>query len=341
MEDDEDDIYGTEAVNGGTDETNVQTNGHSATVKVEQSGDADMDDEEEEEDDSESDIDIITERKDAPAQPSQDFKRVKQEPVRISSAPEALPSRGAAPTTVKSETTFVGGKLAVQDGSKYPEYRSSTIKLDDTPIYDPAGKPITEIDLDADVAMETKPWRVPGTDPTDFFNYGFDEFTWVQYCMKQKEMREQVSGLKNEHKQFEAMFGGGSGGGGGMPPMPAMPGMPDMNPEMMTQMMSSMQAQGMDPSQMDFGSFMQQMQQMGMPGMPGMGGMGGNFGGQNMQHQNSGQGYNQQQFQGNQGFVGGTPQSQQNLEGYSPQQLAMLQQQQGGGGRGRGRGRRW
>jgi len=34
------------------------------------------------------------------------------------------------------------------------------------PIYDPAGKLMTDVDLDADIAGETKPWRVPGTDPT-------------------------------------------------------------------------------------------------------------------------------------------------------------------------------
>ncbi|KAF4554742.1 Pre-mRNA polyadenylation factor fip1-like protein [Elsinoe fawcettii] len=344
MEDEEDDLYGSDVVNGDAGGSVAQANGHNALVKDEDPADAAMEDEDDGEDDSDSDIDIITERKDAPAQPSQDFKRVKQEPVRISSASETLPSRGQAPTPIKSETPIVGGKLAVQDGSKFPEYRSSSMKLDDTPLYDPAGKPITEVDLDADIAMETKPWRVPGTDPTDFFNYGFDEFTWVQYCMKQKEMREQVSGLKNEHKQFEAMFGGGQAPA--MPAMPSMPGMPDMNPEMMNQMMAGMQAQGMDPSQMNFESFMQQMQQMGMPGMPGMAGMGGNFGGQNMQHQSSNQGYNQQHGQG---YGGGTPQPQQqgfnapqNLEGFSQQQIAMLQQQQGGGGgRGRGRGRRW
>ncbi|TKX22021.1 Fip1 motif-containing protein [Elsinoe australis] len=368
MEDEEDDLYGTEPVaNGDSSGASGHANGDNAPVKQEEAANATMDDEEDEdEDDSESDIDIITERKDAPAPISQDFKRVKQEPVRISSAPEAAPSQNQQPTPIKSETPIVGGKLAVKDGSQYPEYRSSNIDLNGTAIYDPAGKPITEVDLDADVAMETKPWRVPGTDPTDFFNYGFDEFTWVQYCMKQKEMRDTVGGLKNEHKQFEAMFGGGQQQA--MPAMPSMPGMPDMNPEMMNSMMANMQAQGMDPNQMDFNAFMQQMQQMGMPGMPGGGGGAGfgqgqqnqgqgfgNFGGQNMQHQNSNQGYGQQHgqspFPGNQGFGGGTPQPQQqgmgqppNFEGYSPQQIAMLQQQGGGGGgggRGRGRGRRW
>ena len=37
------------------------------------------------------------------------------------------------------------------------------------PTYEPAGKLITEVDLDADIAQETKPWRVPGTDPTGIY----------------------------------------------------------------------------------------------------------------------------------------------------------------------------
>ncbi|KAF2152409.1 Fip1-domain-containing protein [Myriangium duriaei CBS 260.36] len=346
MEEDEDDLYGAApAANGHSDAPANQTNGADVLMKHEEDEEeAEVDDDDDEDDDSESDIDIITERKDAPAAPSQDFKRVKQEPVRISSGSEPAPSRAQQSTPLRTDAPAQGAKLSIRDGSKYPEFRSSTLDINNIPMYDPAGKPITEVDLDADIAMETKPWRVPGTDPTDFFNYGFDEFTWVQYCLKQNTMKESVAGLKNDTKQFEAMLSGqpqqNMGG------MPSMPGMPDMGPDMMNAMFSTMQAQGIsDPSQLDFNSFMQQMQQMG-GGMPGMPGMPGGFG-QNQQH---GQG----NFSGGQGYGGGTPQPQQqgmqqpqNYDGFSPQQIAMLQQQQGGGGggggggRGRGRGRRW
>jgi len=43
-----------------------------------------------------------------------------------------------------------------------------------------------EIKLDED---ETKEWRKPGADPTDFFNYGFDEETWRIYANKQILLR--------------------------------------------------------------------------------------------------------------------------------------------------------
>lgn len=49
------------------------------------------------------------------------------------------------------------------------------------------GTPITEIDLDN---AEDKPWRKPGADITDYFNYGFNELTWRAYCAKQKMLRE-------------------------------------------------------------------------------------------------------------------------------------------------------
>lgn len=48
-------------------------------------------------------------------------------------------------------------------------------------------------------AIEDKPWRKPGADITDYFNYGFSEETWRSYCERQKRMRHEsgagLSGL--------------------------------------------------------------------------------------------------------------------------------------------------
>ncbi|CAJ2642449.1 unnamed protein product [Trifolium pratense] len=30
--------------------------------------------------------------------------------------------------------------------------------------------------------LEEKPWRIPGADITDYFNFGLNENTWKQYC---------------------------------------------------------------------------------------------------------------------------------------------------------------
>lgn len=141
---------------------------------------------------------------------------------------------------------------------------------------------------------------------TDYFNYGFDEFTWANYCLKQQSLRKEVADSKKQLDEMQSFMtsgmpgmpglSGSSGGG-----MAQMPGIGDVPPEMQ-QMFGQMMAQGMDPSSMDPNAFMQMMQ-------GGQGGQGG--------FQNFGQQQNQQQM--GYGYGGG-----------------------GGGNQGgRGRGRRW
>lgn len=48
------------------------------------------------------------------------------------------------------------------------------------------GLPVIEVDLDS---FEEKPWRKPGADLSDYFNYGFNEETWKAYCEKQKRLQ--------------------------------------------------------------------------------------------------------------------------------------------------------
>lgn len=189
-----------------------------------------------------------------------------------------------------------------------------------------------------DLAEHDKPWRRPGADQTDFFNYGFDEFTWATYCLKQKMTRDGIKDAKNETAQFQMMFDappmpgmpgvgvpaggmvpGGVGGPAAVAPqappvqlapgMPGMgggmPGVPDMTPDMMNAMMQQMMSSGMDPSQLDFGTFMQQYQQM----------------------------------------QGGMPQAQQQQQGFQGQVMGYggveVGRNQGNYGNNRGRGRRW
>ena len=35
-----------------------------------------------------------------------------------------------------------------------------------------------------------------GADVTDYFNYGFDEFTWTAYCSKQTNLRNEFNPAK-------------------------------------------------------------------------------------------------------------------------------------------------
>ncbi|XP_024914048.1 pre-mRNA 3'-end-processing factor FIP1 [Cynoglossus semilaevis] len=48
------------------------------------------------------------------------------------------------------------------------------------------GAPVLEVDMES---FEEKPWRKPGADLSDYFNYGFNEDTWKAYCEKQKRLR--------------------------------------------------------------------------------------------------------------------------------------------------------
>ncbi|KAB8342935.1 hypothetical protein FH972_022532 [Carpinus fangiana] len=311
MEEDDDDIYGTAAT------TTSQAQGDYAqhrqdkppTIKQEATGSDDGEEEgEESEDDSDSDIDIITERepgavtKPDVSQPPRPDSRIQIKAPPSESQQEQ--GDGTAVTRGKQSRPAADSK----PGHEYPGVRVSNMDMDTNPVYEPVGKPITELEFDADLAELDKPWRRPGADQTDYFNYGFDEFTWATYCMKQKNMRSAIDEQKAESKQFEMMFGGAPGMGMAPPGAPAGPaqgnnmaqtgGMPEMPPEMMNAMMQQMMASGMDPSQMspmDFANMMQQMNG-GMPQPQAYGGGGGGSGGQGM--------LDQGHMQHNQGYGG-------------------------------------
>merc|ERR1719150_2506242 len=55
------------------------------------------------------------------------------------------------------------------------------------------GQTSAAVELDME-SLEDKPWRKPGADITDYFNYGFTEDTWAAYCNRQRRMRINESG---------------------------------------------------------------------------------------------------------------------------------------------------
>lgn len=55
------------------------------------------------------------------------------------------------------------------------------------------GRSIFDVDLGA---MNEKPWRRPGSDISDWFNYGFDETSWEAYCYRRRELGELANVLK-------------------------------------------------------------------------------------------------------------------------------------------------
>jgi len=154
---------------------------------------------------------------------------------------------GVKVAPVKKESS---GKGVAVSGSELPAVATSKIDVNAKPMYEPAGKPITQVNIDEDLPENDKPWRRPGTDISDYFNYGFDEFTWALYASKQDNLRSEFDQDKiaqNQKKMFEemnmmmAMGGmpgmpgmptGAAGAGGGM----SIPGMEGVPPEMQAMM---------------------------------------------------------------------------------------------------------
>ncbi|MCJ1468021.1 cleavage polyadenylation factor subunit fip1 [Pseudocyphellaria aurata] len=292
-EEEDDDIYAPDDV--------IETPGQVAPVsgKIEKKGDdleeGEEGEEVEEDDSSDSDIDIITDWKEDPKveHSQQRVNPIKKSPGETST--QDLTVKHQRLPVVKNETT-PAKPAPSRPSALYPAIKTSTIDVDARPIYEPNDKPITEIDLDADFSEDDKPWRRPGTDMTDYFNYGFDEFTWASYCLKQDSLRKEVSDSKKQMEDMQSFLNMP----GAITALPGMPGQPaaaqpsmgaigDIPPEMQ-QMMAQMMAQGVDLSQMDPTIFMQQMMQGGQAGANGAQAQ--NFGNQNFGQQ----GQNQQQM---------------------------------------------
>ncbi|KAM3723597.1 Pre-mRNA 3'-end-processing factor [Dirofilaria immitis] len=79
---------------------------------------------------------------------------------------------------IKQNVPFSAAKAAGSNIGK--------LDIDGTPTIN--GEPIYDLDL---AQMEERPWRKPGADITDYFNYGFCEETWNTYCERQRKLRSE------------------------------------------------------------------------------------------------------------------------------------------------------
>ncbi|TIB37962.1 hypothetical protein E3P86_01944 [Wallemia ichthyophaga] len=178
------------------------------------------------------------------------------------------PERSLAPTLAqKSDANDFFLKRAqamAEDPVDKPTTPSTAPQLDlDPSTLDAA----TVYDIDVDAVDVEKPWRQPGADITDWFNYGFDEYKWLEYATRKRSIGgatekmnpfaphattpdELMNVLPPELQAMMHMMppipqmggisgmpGMGMGGmsnlppampGGGMPGMPGMPQMPGM-----------------------------------------------------------------------------------------------------------------
>ena len=100
------------------------------------------------------------------------------------------PPPPAAPTTTIDTRPDEGPDPSTLPPATAPPSHPS-INPDLTGILD--GRSILEVDLNA---MSEKPWRRPGSDISDWFNYGFDEMSWEAYCYRRRDLGDLANVLK-------------------------------------------------------------------------------------------------------------------------------------------------
>lgn len=225
--DDEDDkfLYGSDAEEGGQsasssskrtlDEANnadqedepakrvkLDTSETNESQKAEYNNDAGRDSSEEEdssfEDESDSDSDVEFIIGTGADSTKLDSKDTATAPATIISTPSATVS-GTALTTNETEKTDVlnntneATTLATDTTDALPVSTEMTAALD----LDAPGKlgdqEITDIDPEV---LKEKPWRQPGANLSDYFNYGFNEHTWMEYLNKQEKLRKEYNPQK-------------------------------------------------------------------------------------------------------------------------------------------------
>ncbi|XP_059486775.1 pre-mRNA 3'-end-processing factor FIP1 isoform X2 [Neocloeon triangulifer] len=94
---------------------------------------------------------------------------------------------------IKTSTTYASSMNMKRGPSDKAKQQQGKFSIDEFEAVGTInGVPAHEYNLDS---MEDKPWRMPGADITDYFNYGFNEDTWRAYCEKQKRLRINESGV--------------------------------------------------------------------------------------------------------------------------------------------------
>ncbi|GBC05535.1 hypothetical protein RclHR1_06280008 [Rhizophagus clarus] len=137
--------------------------------KIEEEDEEEEEEEEEEDSDESDDIEIIM---DAPPKPTDN----------------------AARSSLVIKPNFNKQLGSRHEGGQASSSRTPGVDINAIGTID--GTSIYDVDLDS---FEDKPWRKPGADITDYFNYGFNEYTWKAYCAKQKQMREDQHQRKKIH----------------------------------------------------------------------------------------------------------------------------------------------
>lgn len=95
-------------------------------------------------------------------------------------------------------SSALDGQTSAEDGpdpSNFPPITAppSHPAIDPTATGMLEGRPVFEVDM---AALADKAWRRPGSDISDWFNYGFDEISWEAYCYRRRELGDLAAVLK-------------------------------------------------------------------------------------------------------------------------------------------------
>uniref|UniRef100_K3WAR0 Pre-mRNA polyadenylation factor Fip1 domain-containing protein n=1 Tax=Globisporangium ultimum (strain ATCC 200006 / CBS 805.95 / DAOM BR144) TaxID=431595 RepID=K3WAR0_GLOUD len=88
--------------------------------------------------------------------------------------------------------SFVGGPQHVPAGASHLHHKQGEGDADGIDDLAMFGGRRTAFDVDIDM-LEDKPWRKPGVDISDYFNYGFDEHSWREYAGRQLRLRRDLA----------------------------------------------------------------------------------------------------------------------------------------------------
>ncbi|VDP14623.1 unnamed protein product [Soboliphyme baturini] len=97
---------------------------------------------------------------------------------------------------LKTNVNFRGSNK--QPGGKH----TSKLDIDGTATVN--GASIYDLDINA---LDEQPWRKPGADITDYFNYGFTEESWLIYCERQRKLRAEYGPMNANKVLFVNLTG--------------------------------------------------------------------------------------------------------------------------------------
>ncbi|KAJ3130214.1 cleavage polyadenylation factor subunit fip1, partial [Irineochytrium annulatum] len=189
-DDDEDDLYGGA---GGAAGDSRDPNDPPSREEGQYEPGANEEGEEADEEDDDDDLEIVLDmnQEQAPSKP-------------LTIKPNAAAASGdaAADASAGDATAAAGAATGAAGASTKDKTSSGTLDLNAVGTFD--GKEIFDVDLDA---FEDKPWRKPGADLTDYFNFGFSEASWRAYNVKQKQMREEMGQMMQRQLAMQKQAG--------------------------------------------------------------------------------------------------------------------------------------